>query len=374
MTKKNIRTEEKAIKRRRKLAAFLCFLFFFIISFTAFFLITWHVGSNKTLRYVNSLETLSSDKENFTVKKAENYIEIDCKEDLKILQLSDIHICSGIFRFSLDKKVITEVINRVKETKPDLLVITGDALSPIWITSGTRDSYKQLKVFLALLEKINLPFAFCFGNHDGDGTASEEFISKSLEKAKKSLYLSGEKEVKGEGNYYIKVKFDGEIKSSMIFLNSGGKKKNKYEGVSYEQVLWYEKTVKTLKKENENVKNLLFLHVPVPEYDEFYKKAKGGDGNYVIQEGIKDEKVCFGEQNGLYEKMKELNYTKFVFCGHDHKNNYVVKDLSSGISLCYGMSMDFSAYPSLKFKTKYRGGRIIEIKKSGEVLTYSSPA
>ena len=160
----------------------------------------------------------------------------------------------------------------------------------------------------------------------------------------------------------------------MIFLNSGGKKKNKYEGVSYEQVLWYEKTVKTLKKENENVKNLLFLHVPVPEYDEFYKKAKGGDGNYVIQEGIKDEKVCFGEQNGLYEKMKELNYTKFVFCGHDHKNNYVVKDLSSGISLCYGMSMDFSAYPSLKFKTKYRGGRIIEIKKSGEVLTYSSPA
>lgn len=374
MTKKNIKTEEKAIKRRRKLAAFLCFLFFFIISFTAFFLITWHVGSNKTLRYVNSLETLSSDKENFTVTKAENYIEIDCKEDLKILQLSDIHICSGIFRFSLDKKVITEVINRVKETKPDLLVITGDALSPIWITSGTRDSYKQLKVFLALLEKINLPFAFCFGNHDGDGTASEEFISKSLEKAKKSLYLSGEKEVKGEGNYYIKVKFDGEIKSSMIFLNSGGKKKNKYEGVSYEQVLWYEKTVKTLKKENENVKNLLFLHVPVPEYDEFYKKAKDGDGNYVIQEGIKDEKVCFGEQNGLYEKMKELNYTKFVFCGHDHKNNYVVKDLSSGISLCYGMSMDFSAYPSLKFKTKYRGGRIIEIKKSGEVLTYSSPA
>ena len=115
------------------------------------------------------------------------------------------------------------------------------------------------------------------------------------------------------------------------------------------------------------------MHVPVPEYDDFYNAAKRGGPDYRLISGIKDEKVACGEQNGLYDAIIKTDFTKWVFCGHDHKNNYSVKNETTGVTLCYGMSMDFSAYPTLRFKTGYRGGRVIKIAKSGKVTTFLVP-
>ena len=150
-------------------------------------------------------------------------------------------------------------------------------------------------------------------------------------------------------------------------MDSGDKSGLDYDGISKDQVEWYEKTINTLKAEKSDIKNLVFMHVPIPEYNTFYDKWKSGDENYVLSMGVKSERTCSGKQNGLYEKMKELGSTKWVFCGHDHTNNFVITEKSTNITLSYGMSMDYSAYPFLRFKTEQRGANVIFINNVGEV-------
>ena len=86
--------------------------------------------------------------------------------------------------------------------------------------------------------------------------------------------------------------------------------------------------------------------------------------------GTKGEAVCNGKQCGLYEKMAELNCTKWVYVGHDHKNSYSVLDKTTSITLSYGMGMDYTAYPTIKHTTKYRGGRVILLLTDGNIESY----
>lgn len=346
-------------------------LFVLLIALFTFFLSTWFCGDKSTLNYISAYDYTYESNTNIEVTKYPdlNYAEINNKtgEPLKILQLTDIHLGCGFLTINLDKKVINEVFKCVDAVNPDIIVVTGDALSAIYITSGTRNTYLQLDALIMLLEKLGRPYTFCFGNHDGAGTATKEYIAKKLESAPNSFFLCGEKNVTGEGNYYVKILDNGILTSSLILMDSGTRNFFYYEGVSKDQVEWYERTVNTLKDEKSDITNLLFMHIPIPEYSTFYDKWKSGDENYVLNLGEKFESVSSGRQNGLYEKMKELDSTKWVFCGHDHKNNFAITEKSTDITLCYGMSMDYTAYPTLKFKTAQRGANVITINNFGEV-------
>lgn len=258
----------------------------------------------------------------------------------------------------------------MNKTNPDIIVVSGDALSPIWITSVTRNSKNQLDAFISLFEKIGIPYTFCFGNHDPAGTLSKEYISKKIEEAPTSFYIRGDKNVKGEGNHSVKIYNNGTLSSSLILMDSGGRDGIGYEGVSASQVSWYEQEILKLKTEKSDIKNIIFMHVPTPEYSSFYSEAKKGNSNFEITMGSQDEAVCNGKQHGLYKKMAELDCTKWVYVGHDHKNNYSVLDKTTSITLSYGMSMDYTAYPTLKFTTKYRGGRVILLSETGNVESY----
>lgn len=361
-------------KKNRKLTKLFSILTACLLAFLTFFTITWFVGSSKILDYIQKVNITASANENVIISKdvINQTVEIDNKtgRELKILQLSDIHFACSVFRYNLDKKVTDQIVKCVNKNNPDIIVISGDALSPIWITSGTRNSKNQLDAFISLFEKIGIPYTFCFGNHDPAGTLSKECISKKLEKAPTSFYIRGDRNIKGEGNYSIKIYQNGVLSSSFIFMDSGGRDGIGYEGVSASQVEWYEKEILKLKAEKTDIKNLLFMHVPIPEYDSFYSEAKKGNSNYEITMGTKGEAVCNGKQCGLYEKMAELNCTKWVYVGHDHKNSYSVLDKTTSITLSYGMGMDYTAYPTIKHTTKYRGGRVILLLTDGNIESY----
>ena len=346
----------------------LCVIF---ITLLTFFLTTWFCGDDSTIKYIREHAYTYETNSNIEIIKHPdlNYAEINNKtgKPLKLLQLTDIHLGCGYLTKSLDKKVINEIFTCVNTVNPDIIIVTGDALSPIYITSGTRNSYLQLDALIMLLEKLGRPYTFCFGNHDGDGLASKDFIAQKLESAPHSFFLRGEKDITGEGNYFVKILDNGILTSSLILMDSGNKSGLDYDGISKDQVKWYEKTINTLKAEKSDIKNLVFMHVPIPEYNTFYDKWKSGDENYVLSMGVKSERTCSGKQNGLYEKMKELDATKWVFCGHDHTNNFVITEKSTNITLSYGMSMDYSAYPFLRFKTEQRGANVILINNVGEV-------
>lgn len=361
-------------KRKRKTAKIFACLLACVIVFLTFFTITWFVGSSKILKFIANVNITATANENVEIlKDTQNQtVSINNKtgRDLKILQLTDIHLACSVFRYNLDKKVINQIVKCVNKTNPDIIVVSGDALSPIWITSGTRNSKNQLDAFLTLFEKIGIPYTFCFGNHDPDGTLSKKQISIALENAETSFYIRGKNNVKGEGNHVVKILENGTLSSSLILMDSGGRDGTGYEGVSSKQVEWYKQEILNLKSQKSDIKNILFMHVPTPEYSTFYSESKNGNANFEITMGTQGEKVCMGKQNGLYDTIVELDCTKWVFVGHDHKNNYSVKDKQNGITLSYGMGMDYSAYPTIKFTTKYRGGRVILLASNGNVESY----
>lgn len=365
----------KKIHTRKFYIRFIC-VFVLLATLLTFFLSSWFCGYNSTIKYISAYNYTYNKNPNIKVTTYPdlNYAEINNKtgRPLKILQLTDIHLGCGYLTITLDKKVINEIFNCVNAVDPDIIIVTGDAISPIYVTSGTKNNRLQLEALIMLFQKLGRPYTFCFGNHDSDGLASKEYIAKKLDTAPNSFFLRGEKNITGEGNYYVKILDNEILTSSLILLDSGIKKRFSYEGVSEDQVKWYEKTINVLKEEKGNIQNLLFMHIPIPEYNTFYKKWKSGDENYVMNLGVKSEKICSSKQNGLYEKIKELDCTKWVFCGHDHTNNFAITEKSTNITLCYGMSMDYSTYPLLKFETKQRGANVITINNVGEVTLQHS--
>ncbi len=80
------------------------------------------------------------------------------------------------------------------------------------------------------------------------------------------------------------------------------------------------------------VPSIMFTHVPLTEYKEAYDAAeKSGK----IIHGQRCEKECPPEEEDeLFETILALGSTKGYFCGHEHRNDYVVE--KEGIRLSYG--------------------------------------
>ena len=83
-------------------------------------------------------------------------------------------------------------------------------------------------------------------------------------------------------------------------------------------------------------------------------------------------KVCCSDYpSSLFERMKELQSTKAVFCGHDHYNNMSLE--YQGIRLTYGMSIDFLAMPGIANDENQRGGTLITVRKDGSFVIEQLP-
>lgn len=135
-------------------------------------------------------------------------------------------------------------------------------------------------------------------------------------------------------------------KDNYIFAPSEDVNNNEYTvvGTGYDyikknQIHWYEYMVKGLNEYNGTpVESTLFIHIPLPEYNmaaKIYEPINDGftkdeNGNF----GMQREPICSPYYNsGMFEKIVELNSTKNVVCGHEHKNNFSV--LYRGVRLTY---------------------------------------
>lgn len=342
------------------------------------FFCTAFIGDTSVFSFIENYEfTALTPQNEYSVRKysQDNFCTIDLSsgDELNVLQLTDIHLGCGFMTIDTDKKVVNEVFSAVKATKPDFIVITGDALSPIYVRSGTKNSHNELTALLMVMDKIGLPWAFCFGNHDGEGTASKSYIASALEKNENCVFLNGDKNLTGNGNYYIKVYNDAqELTTAMFFLDTCSGWFLQYDHVYNDQIEWYESAIATLKNENPTIKTLMFFHIPLPEYNSGYNAYLNGDQNVQLILGKKNEKISTVVQRNFFSVIKKLDSTKWIFCGHEHKNNYTIRFVDSDIYLTYAMSMDFSAYILTKYQTEHRGATGIFIK-GGNVTIKQAP-
>lgn len=332
--------------------------------------------------------------------------------EFKVMQLTDIHIGGGAFSKTKDDKAINAVAKMIQAEKPDLVIATGDIAYPVPFQAGTFNNKKEAEIFANLMEQLDVYWAVVFGNHDTEiySYYSREDISDfySEDRWEHCLFLEGDDDIDGYGNYSINVKNSkGIITHTYVLLDSHAYRdtdkfgiKWDYDNIHQNQVDWYRATIERVNSENKTafdklnladqtlylasigsltlptVQSSLYFHIPLVEYkDAWAEYQQNGykdteDMQYIEgQVKEKDEMICCGTgEDNLFETILELGSTKNIFCGHDHLNN--LRICYKGVYLNYGMSIDYLAYPGIWKDTEQRGCTIIMTDTKGNLTVH----
>lgn len=312
--------------------------------------------------------------------------------DLKILQLTDVHIGGGIMSLKKDKMALNAVAAMLTAEKPDLVVITGDLVYPVPFQAGTFNNGISTDMVITLLEKLGVYYTVCFGNHDSElysdytrEKIADKYANPDL---KYSLFQKGPEDVDGYGNQVIKVKNSKGIVTNAFFTIDSHSYIDgdflgiqwKYDNIHENQIEWYKECVLAIDAANKAVDpdcpmftSLCFFHIPLEEYGIAWQEYKAN--GYKDTENVKhfaggyyekDEKsYCGVYSDNFFETALELGSTKGIFCGHDHENNASIE--YKGIRLTYGMSIDYLAYTGIYKKGAQRGCTVITLSKDGEL-------
>lgn len=329
-------------------------------------------------------------------EKDENgYWTFTTDRDLKVMQLTDVHIGGGWMSLKKDSMAINAVATMIQAEKPDLVIVTGDVSYPVFFQAGTFNNLSSAKIFAALMERLGVYWTVAFGNHDTEAYSfySREQISDFYGNSgfEHCLFQKGPDDVDGFGNQVINVKNSkGIITQSLYIFDSHSYTDNDYFGIMWKydnihenQVEWYRDNVNMLNaqnnaklkelnmEENSDIKSLAFFHIPLTEQrDAWYEYMENGfedteNVKYIYGKAGEGKKIiyCGMGQDNLFETMQELGSTKGIFCGHDHDNNFSI--YYKGIRMTYSYSVDYLAYVGIYKRGAQRGCTIITVSPDG---------
>lgn len=355
------------------------------------------VGNKANLEKARSFDAVSYENQLVPEKDSDGNWVFTCDRELKILQLTDVHIGGGFMSLKKDAMALNAVAAMVSAEKPDLVVVTGDIAYPVPFQAGTFNNKKSAEIFANLMETLGVYWTLGFGNHDTElysyydrETMGEFYENENFEKC---LFMNGPEEISGVGNQVINVmNSDGVYTQSIYVLDSHSYTDGdflgimwKYDNVHQDQIDWYKSNVEKVNAYNadkyaqlglegeSDVKSVMFFHIPLTEYkDAWYEYANNGFAdteNVKLSYGTAGEssKVVYcgvGDDN-LYETIQELGSTQGIFCGHDHYNNFSLD--YKGVRLTYGMSVDYLAYPGIYKIGSQRGCTVITIAPDGKM-------
>lgn len=266
----------------------------------------------------------------------------------RILQLTDTHFGNlpeaddDIRTYKLLEKIIVD-------TKPDLIIHTGDVM---W-SDGVKNADIVFTNVMKFIDQFDIPFALTFGNHDTEEIVTREDLRNIYEENirnkpnKSDVFLTGDRQ-----SYTINLSKDGQIVTVLYMVDSGEFDRfgyGKYDWVLPEQVEWFRKVSDKYKKNDGIKRNIIFQHIPLPEYRDVVDDLLDG---YCAEE---DKTISAPFINtGLYANMLLNGETWGIVVGHDHDNNFDA--VKYGVHLAYANSSGYQTYGNLP-----KGGSIIEI-------------
>ncbi|MBQ7654479.1 MAG: metallophosphoesterase, partial [Clostridia bacterium] len=284
--------------------------------------------------------------------------------DFVVLNISDIHFAD------YEAKKIVESFNEiatikhlVKTVKPDLIFVLGDNVCK----ASTVHSIRRIT---DLFESFGIPWAPIFGNHDDEGNCDLNYLADVMMSGEHCLMRKGDPSM-GVGNYIINVAEDNEdgsekIVESFILMDSH------HSSVWENQIQWFKWAANGINEYTNGTAEIsLVEHIPIPEYqlaiDELeIGKITGkiiGDGAYgeihetiACERGYPNAEVI---QRGFFDVISESKTTKYVFCGHDHLNNFSV--MFNGVRLTYNTKCGTNSGGRFNFN----GGTVISINDKG---------
>ena len=274
-------------------------------------------------------------------------------EKFRIVSTSDFHLEDDS---EINNKTLGFFARHIMELRPDLAVITGDAV---------QTKYQQIDVirFARLMEKLGVYWTIVFGNHE---VREEKGIYKWMMAKSVSLYphclcKPGPDNLYGYANHTINIiGAGGKLREALFFFDSGRDIRDNYrekynlpdnlEGYDFlkkEQIAFYENEVKSLKEKYGDFDSIMYMHIPLCEYALAFRED--GNGGYIpsgeceILYGNQYESVaCSPVNTGMFDAILRSGSTKAVFAGHDHVNNWCA--LYKGVYLVYSLSADYKLY------------------------------
>lgn len=301
------------------------------------------------------------------------------EEELKILQLTDIHIGGSITTIGTDRKAINACYELIRQTQPDLIIVTGDIVYPIPIQTFNANNLKPIYQFCTFMNNVGIPWAMVYGNHDTESVATYDSVTLEglFQHFKEQddcpmLYAEKQPDIYGRYNQYLRIENnDGSLNRLVFLIDSNDYLQNTttinhYDSVHDDQIEWYSETIDQISSEiGENVKSFVFMHIPFREFADAKAALDAGKSDAIYLFGKNGEKTSYPEHNsGFFNVILDKNSTDAVFVGHDHLNNIAIK--YKGVDLVYSKSIDYIAYPGIAQMTEQRGATLITVLQDGE--------
>lgn len=293
-------------------------------------------------------------------------VKINYKNDFRILQLSDIHLGT---KDNIDEHLDFLALT-INNAHADLIVLNGDTF-----TYANKRVAKQLFDYI---DSYGIPWICTFGNHDEQCLFSIDWLTNYLNNYGSNCVFIDVKndDVFGNSNFAINLMKNNKVHDQIILMDSNRYFFGDYIGYDYikqSQIDWYERLVSDTKRDNGSLVNsILFMHIPLPEFNDAWNEAGGENAQQAIKEhggfrdnnstkglegyinyseytkrygsngavfeyGYSNPDSCAPEYNsGLFDKIVDLGSTKAVLVSHDHTYNSRI--LYKGVYLIYGVN------------------------------------
>lgn len=285
-----------------------------------------------------------------------DFVVTQKKKDFKILQLTDMQIIDASQRRFADRLCNIEIEklqpdnmnemlfdsmdNLIKETCPDLIVVTGDI-----IYGEFDDNGNSLKAFIDKMESYGIPWAPVWGNHDNESVLGVDWQCEQFTLAENCLFKKGS--TVGCSNYIIGIKNEnGKLIRLVYMMDSNGchnasntsilQGVRQVVGFTSQQTEWMRSTYAQICKEhNKTVPCFVCFHIEPIDFIKILENKGYYDTNNFKKHDIAfngedfgqiHESICAGEAPvSVLSTFKEI-HVDGVFFGHSHINNASIVD------------------------------------------------
>lgn len=324
-------------------------------------------GSYYLSEYVEQFQDLNNGSVSVSMDTDGRYrLQKQDNSEFKILQITDFHLTGydldggyGNDRnlTVADTREVLEVYRLVENTRPDLIVMTGDVIYGGDFNTFTGNK-RALHTVIQLMNKMNIPWVYIMGNHDhffADGrmgTGGKAIFMNELAQATTLMYYPDHPTFKEKGGIaeeflygtYKLINQDDSLNSVVVALDTGTNTQGTgdYDHAYDAQVDWYKEELRNIAADADmsvlNLKSYMYYHIPLPVVRDVLT------GRLVpIHYGKQLEMPCPSIYAGkLWEAVQELGSTKTMSFGHDHVNDtwFTYK----GVDFIYGKSIEYTVY------------------------------
>lgn len=323
-------------------------------------------------------------------------MDFNVDRDLRILQLTDTQIidaaqCRTENRLGVGQKIawatdtmynnlFRYIIKAVNDTKPDLILLTGDLIYGEFDDNGT-----SMMALIHCMDSLQIPWAPIFGNHENESNRGVLWQCKQLEESPYCLF-ERRNEIGGNGNYSIGIAKNGNLERVIFMMDSNGCRGtsavngtavHKTAGFSYMQKQWYRSVgLQVNAVAGKTIPSFLGFHIPTEEpllgaiAAGYQSGADSADIKYTIgvdntakpgDSGYKGEMYNGVADAELLPIMKEIG-TDGTFMGHVHLISTSV--MYEGIRWTFGLKTGtYDQSPAIV------GGTLITLQSGSNTFT-----